>query len=138
MLWIAGSDAALCNGMLNVHQSGCHGVFRKCQGYLKLISAIYNLAQKCNLTISICSRFGTVNLKCHDNDFLTQLPLAPHLLISLWGNFPQHYQMEFTFFSLQFPREYSMGCISSDFVLNLELILYNQALCCLTLECWLP
>ena len=37
--------------------------------------------------------------------------------------------MEFTFFSLQFPREYSMGCISSDFVLNLELILYNQALC---------
>lgn len=84
-----------------------------------------------NLIISICSRFGTVNLKCHDNDFLTQLPLSPHLLISLWGNFPQQYQMEFTFFSLQFPREYSMGCISSDFVLNLELILYNQALCCI-------
>lgn len=37
-------------------------------------------------------------------------------------------------FSLYFPREWSMGYSHSDLVLNLELIFYNQALHCLTLE----
>lgn len=72
-------------------------VFRKCQRYLELI---YNPAQKCNLTLSICSGFGAASLKLHGNDFLAQLPAPPCVTVSLWGDILQHHQMRFTFFSL--------------------------------------
>lgn len=81
--WMSPSEAAV--------------VFRKCQGYLELI---YNPAQKCNLTLSICSGFGVASLKCHSNDFLAQLPAPSCVMVSLQGDFLQHHQMRFTFFSL--------------------------------------
>lgn len=71
-----GSAIALCSRMFNVPQWGSHGVFRKCQGYLLLINAIYNPAQKCNLTLFICSGFGAANLKQHGNDCLFQPPCS--------------------------------------------------------------
>lgn len=94
---MAGSDAALCSGMLNVPQWGCPEVFRKCQGYLELISAIYNLAQKCNLTISICSRFETASLKCHGD---AQPPPLPVCWSLCEGDFPLHHRWDSPFFSL--------------------------------------
>lgn len=48
--------------------------FRKCQGHLVLINAIYNPVQKCNLTLSICFGFGAASLKLHGNDFFVQPP----------------------------------------------------------------
>lgn len=122
--------------MFNIPQWGCHGVFRKCQGYFKLINAIYNPAQKCNLTLSIC-----LDLELQTWNIMVMTSLSsPHgppcVLVSVWGDFLPHPQMGFTF-SLYFPRKWSLGGMNSDSFLNLELILYNQVFCCLTLECWL-
>lgn len=71
-------------GMFPTPQRGCCDAFRKCQGYLVLMSAIYNPAQKCNSTLPICSGFGTASLKCHGIHPFAQPPLRS-LYVGLSG-----------------------------------------------------
>lgn len=87
--------AALRGGMQDGPRWGCLRVFRKCQDSLELSSAIYNPAQKCSLTLSICSGFGTASLKYHDNDLPAWAQPPSCVLAPLWGS-P---------FSLYFPGE---------------------------------